>query len=682
MIDRKAWVRRHTIINETVDVHSSLYVGNGRLAMGVDVTGMQTLYDLYNEADTPLCTMSQWGWHDISGFGFDDVEKTVFETERGLLKYAVEPMEGNEDIYNWLRHNPHRFNLVRIGLYFKNEEITVDRLEEIHQEQDLYSGVITSSFKLEGVPCHVKTLASMDKDIIGFELESELLTTGMLEVMIAFPYGHHKISGSDWAHKNSHETEVKQKAQTLMFDRTMDGTRYQVKMTSDRPLSLGRTEPHHYLTGTTSSKWSVNFEFGSDLDNHWMDYDIIALESKRWWARYWQTVGAMDFSEVDDSRAFELERRVVLSLFQSTIHGTGAMPPQETGLGCNSWYGKFHLEMHLLHSLYLPLWGKPELLEKSLQWYIEHLDTAKANARCNYFQGARWPKMVAYDGIDSPSRIATLLIWQQPHILYMLMVLFKTTCDMKYLEDYKSIIYETALFMADFVYWNDEKACYEIKGPVIPVQEEHAPMDTLNPMFEVSYWSFGLEIAAEMLSVLALEEEERKTVERFKAISKKMAPLPEHEGIYMAHENCPDTFLNYNKDHPSMVMSYGLIHDKHVDKNKMKATYKEILDKWHYPSLWGWDFAMMAMTATRLGEPEWAIEALLMDTVKNTYVANGHNYQKSRTDLPIYLPGNGSLLLALSMMAQGYDQSKKKPGFPKKNGWDKIKIEGIYKLPF
>ena len=71
------------------------------------------------------------------------------------------------------------------------------------------------------------------------------------------------------------------------------------------------------------------------------------------------------------------------------------------------------------------------------------------------------------------------------------------------------------------------------------------------------------------------------------------------------------------------------------------------------------------MTAVRLGKPELAIDILLKDTYKNVYVASGNNRQISRDDLPLYLPGNGSLLLAAAFMTAGYDGcNKKTPGFP------------------
>ena len=69
---------------------------------------------------------------------------------------------------------------------------------------------------------------------------------------------------------------------------------------------------------------------------------------------------------------------------------------------------------------------------------------------------------------------------------------------------------------------------------------------------------------------------------------------------------------------------------------------------------------MVAMTAARLGEPELAIDALFIESPKNTWLRNGHNQQRS--GLPLYLPGNGALLLAIATMAAGTPG-----GFPQKS---------------
>ena len=51
----------------------------------------------------------------------------------------------------------------------------------------------------------------------------------------------------------------------------------------------------------------------------------------------------------------------------------GSLPPQETGLTCNSWYGKFHLEMHWWHAVHFALWDRLPLLERSLGYYDDIL---------------------------------------------------------------------------------------------------------------------------------------------------------------------------------------------------------------------------------------------------------------------------------------------------------------------
>ena len=65
-IDRYQLVTRHNPILNHVDKASPLTVGNGEFAFTADVTGLQSLYREYAEAEFPLCTMSQWGCVGVS----------------------------------------------------------------------------------------------------------------------------------------------------------------------------------------------------------------------------------------------------------------------------------------------------------------------------------------------------------------------------------------------------------------------------------------------------------------------------------------------------------------------------------------------------------------------------------------------------------------------------------------
>jgi hypothetical protein len=152
-------------------------------------------------------------------------------------------------------------------------------------------------------------------------------------------------------------------------------------------------------------------------------------------------------------------------------------------------------------------------------------------------------------------------------------------------------------------------------------------------------------------------------------VIEKLSPLPARDGVYLAHENCPQTFTHRNQDHPSMLAAMGVLPGEVVDRETMRRTLKRVMAQWEWDKTWGWDYPMTAMTAARLDEPQTAIDALMLQTEKNRYLPNGHNWQ--RQNLPCYLPGNGGLLYAVAMMAAGWKGAPQRhaPGFPGDGSW-------------
>jgi hypothetical protein len=136
--------------------------------------------------------------------------------------------------------------------------------------------------------------------------------------------------------------------------------------------------------------------------------------------------------------------------------------------------------------------------------------------------------------------------------------------------------------------------------------------------------------------------------------------------------------LNYSREaNPALINLIGdsgrtSIIDRRalVDRGTMQRTLKKVINDWQGDKTWGWDYPLTAMTAARLGETEIAIDALLMDTQKNRYLPNGHNWQRS--NLRRYLPGNGGLLNTVAMMAGGWRgaAAKSAPGFPDDGSWN------------
>lgn len=89
---------------------------------------------------------------------------------------------------------------------------------------------------------------------------------------------------------------------------------------------------------------------------------------------------------------------MVLSQWLCAVHSGGSMPPQETGLMYNSWFGKAHLEMHWWHAAHFALWGRASILRRSMDWYDRILPIARELARMQGYEepaGRRWWALTA-----------------------------------------------------------------------------------------------------------------------------------------------------------------------------------------------------------------------------------------------------------------------------------------------
>ena len=121
----------------------------------------------------------------------------------------------------------------------------------------------------------------------------------------------------------------------------------------------------------------------------------------------------MELSEHGPAAA-ELERRVVLSQY-SQRSSVRDLPPQETGLTCNSWAAS-SMEMHWWHAAQYLLWNRTHLRAQPL---VVSVDSPKGERACNDqdTQG-RWPKM----GSEGDQSLSPSLrfSWQQPHPIFSL----------------------------------------------------------------------------------------------------------------------------------------------------------------------------------------------------------------------------------------------------------------------
>jgi hypothetical protein len=694
-IDRHALVTRHNVVLTNADVHSPLSVGNGEFAFTADVTGLQTFDENYKN-NIPLSTMAQWGFHTMpnpQGFSLDKFPLTTLDTSGRPVGYLY--FENGKSppalraAADYLYSNPGRLNLGRLALVLKTADghaAQLEDLKDIHQELDLWTGELRSHFSFDGEPVDVSTCCHPDRELLAVQIHSTLVADGRLSVLLAFPYGVTSFNGNgaDWSRPAAHQTVMTRRGDYRAdFVRTLDNDRYYAALAWAKKNRLAPDGPHRFLLAGDASANEIEFVAAfsqSAVPAKLPSAAATQVAGAAMWKKFWSTGGAIDLSQSRDPRWRELERRIVLSQYLTRIQSCGSLPPQETGLTCNSWFGKFHLEMHWWHAAHFALWGRSELLERSLPFYQRILPKAEAQARSQGYDGARWPKCVGPAGDPGPTYLECFLIWQQPHPIFYAELCYRNHPNPKTLKQYQELVFETAKFMASYAAWDTNRNQYRIGPPFADAAEvyfadhEHQ----WNPAFEIAYWRWGLETAQRWQERLGLPREKK-----WDDVIAHLPPLPTRDGFYVAGETASDTFTapGRNTSHPCMLAPLGMLDGSLVDRETMRRTLHQVMSNWDWNNTWGWDYPMMAMTAARLGEGETAIEALLMDKSKNHYLANGHNSQLGPT-LPLYLPGNGGLLYATALMAAGWDgaPTNHAPGFPNDGNWV-VKWEGLKKAP-
>jgi protein-glucosylgalactosylhydroxylysine glucosidase len=686
-IDRHALVTRHNVNVTSFDSLNSLSAGNGEFAFTVDATGLQTFPEFYKNG-IPLGTQSQWGWHSFqntNNYNYDEtLKKYDFNGKEEVYPVEWSTPERKKDAANWFRQNSHRLHLGIIGLDIKSKDgnkISPREIKNIHQQLNLWNGEITSEFDVEGKHVEVKTLVHQNMDLVSVFVKSALIKKGQIKIAFRFPYptGQH----TDWAcsfnEPEKHSTVATVQNRSAQLNRQLDKSGYFVKIDWKSNSVFTETGKHNFVLSPAGNEDEIEFSclFSQNKNETRLPgFSATQKNNLAGWKKFWMNGGAVDLTGSTDPRADELERRIILSQYLMKIQCAGSIPPQETGLTYNSWFGKFHLEMHWWHAAHFALWNRIDLLEKSLDWYKNILPEAKKIAGRQNFTGVRWPKMVDADGLDSPSKVGPFLIWQQPHIIYFAELSYRNHHDKKTLLKYKDLVFATAEFMASFARYDKQNDRYVLGKGIIAAQERFSPGETFNTPLELAYWRWGLTTAIKWCERLHIQKNTG-----WQNVVDKLSTLPLKDGLYLAAEGAQHNYSNPKmlSDHPSVLGAYGMIDGNgFVDTTIMKNTLNYVWNNWNWKETWGWDYPLTAMTATRLYEPEKAIDALFKNEKTNTYLLNGHNYQDGR--LRLYLPGNGGLLSAVAMMCAGFDGNKiMNPGFPKNGKWQ-VKWENLSPL--
>ena len=664
-IDRQALVTRHNI--SWNDAAGRVALGNGEFCFGADGTGLQTFSGN---------SMAHWGWHSFplpDGCTADMVPATgAFEQRNidGKLKGAIN---------SWMFDNPHNMNLGRLRLARSNgRNLAPGDIKDLHRTLDLWSGVQTSKYQIDGQDVTVETCVHPQLDLVAVRIESPLVASGDLQVVLEFAYPNLDKGGpwvGDFNRSVGHATTIiGRKPQCLDLKRTVDSTIYYVSLAGAAGCSIGETEAksHAYQASARGVKvLAFACGFAPKPLAAMPSFDETRRACALHWETFWKHGGAMDLSESKDPRWKELERRIVLSQYQMAAQSSGSWPPAETGLlGLDDWRGQFHMEMLWWHLAHYALWDRWEMGDKALGCYRQFIPTARELAGQLGSKGLKWGKECGPEGRSAPWSGNHALLWKQPHPIFFAELEYRLKPTRATLEKWAVIVQGTAEHMADYPKRDAKTGIYSL-DPAMPPSEQGF---TKNDVFDLAYWRWALDKAQQWRERMGLPRDPH-----WDDVRKNLTPLPVVDGLFVHSTEWHDTYTKRNFEHPDPVGVFGMLPPTQgVDAQTARQTVAKVWTAWQWNRCWGWDFPWMAMAAARTGQPQIAVDALLVKSPRNDYDLQGIN-----TGGPCpYLPGNGGLLYAVAMMAAGWDGAPQRnaPGFPEDGAWV-VKWENLYPAP-
>lgn len=589
---KKSDIIKYNLKFNHIDSKNPVTIDNGDFAITLDQTGTQSLYETYK--DIPLSTMSNKNW-------FYKDKKNIKPSYVDGKAYMLFNLD-NDPNYQTNRQYPFKYSFMQILLYDNDKLIDINNIKDVKQELDLYKGIVTSSFNYKEKINKTISFIYQDHDEFNFKLQSDNLN-------LALKFNYPSYTKNGYRLDILPNVLVKEDRIKLLYD---DKNSLSFKLKSSSKYQIVENTLIFDDNNVSFSLALDEIKEGKLLDEFWKCDNGIIIDNE------------------------ELVKKMVLSKYLLHVNSTGIYPPQESGLTYNCWNSKFHLEMHLIHSLWNIYNNHVGDLVKSFDYYLSIMPSSLKRASLNGYKGLRFPKMTGPDGEDSPSNIGPLLIWQAPHILFMLQEIYYLYNKENIIKKYEPLISGTIDFMISFLTLKDSK--YQMLDPLLEACES-IPLDRCqNPSFELEYWRYTLERQPKIDTVLYGHQRYD-----YLDITSKIITPKEDDGIYLKTYGVIDKYDLY-KDHPTEGFLMSFFKSKIVDKEKMVKTIDYILKNMDLSSYWGWDFPFLGLSLLNCGEIEKSIEVTQLNTINNQYLYNGYN-TSPRDDLKVYLPGNGAFLI-------------------------------------
>ncbi|RYP14819.1 hypothetical protein DL765_006120 [Monosporascus sp. GIB2] len=620
-IDRRRIVSQHNIVRTRLIDNGTtpLQVGNGNFAFSVDITGMQTYL--------PFNTMSTWAWHNDSlptnGEEISDYQGVPMMTHGRNVFYDI-PDPDLPEISQWLIGNPNRINLGRIGLKYRGDTLAASQITEPRQELDLWTGVIKSTFKVDGRLVEVTTRGDFETDTVAFDIESKLVRSGDLKVELDFPYppihttkykyevfagvydfplNHTTTIVPEWSPGSAHIYHELQ--ETSYFVNLRWPLTSPLKLSRDEPEGSDKINAHRYTLGPAwKGFWSsptISFTARFSPEKEQADLPLLVKARNHiGWENYWSEGGFVDLTSSSNPNATELQRRIVQSQYHVRVNSASkGQTPQESGLMNNGWY---------------------ELL--------------------------RWPKMTELiTGRSSPGGINGLLLWQQPHPMYLAELAYQAKPTRETLMRWDRVLSATADYMASYAWKNETTGKYDLGPPSYGVTENTPPSETRNLAYEIAYWRYGLDVACAWKKKL-----HERVPQKWTTVAENLALPPQVDGLYAVYDGLNSSWWENPKltgDPRSLIMMQGILPDTPaVDPEVALRTADKVWDVWGDTRIRGWGRPILAINSARIGNPERAIYHL---TAYSYWIFDDAGFAVRGGDggtPPPFMPGNAGFLYA------------------------------------
>jgi hypothetical protein len=657
-----------------------LFTGNGNLGMSLDLTGSQLLKEDYPPNSVNLISQSIWHNPPLpeSLRGLSLSKKAYPHGEGHTVEYPYPSSAKEQELYHFLRKYPNKFNLVTVSLGLAAGGRTLasaTEISDISQSLVLAEGVIRSEYLWNGVQSKIETFVHATRDLILFHItdSSPILSTRRLEVRIdnpdawdpryeKGPVPNPNIQLADYSLSSFGKSGDQRRFWAL---RPMPGGfSYGISGAASAPVrdvsaSEGRIEIILEPSTARDCFIALALSGGQDIpdplavaiqraaDAELAGYEALRAEHHAWWRDFWNRSRVSLNSP--DGNGKELERWYQLSLYHLASSCRGRYPPAEGGLVANSWYGKFHLEMHFWHAICFLGANRPDLLLPSLRWYLAALPQARLHAQAMGLRGAKYPKMTSFQGLESPGDTNFRIYWHLGEVASLVWWTFLNTQDLEFLAEFYPVLEANAEFISSFVVWNSGKEVFEILPPVVTCDETTKGGEVLNPAYELAEFRIALDYAIQAARKLGRAE---GPVKEWIHVRDHLAPIPHDDDTYLLYEGCPDTWTeDHAFSHPSVLGPFfptGVVPDNPL----IHKTFDRVLQVWDWDGCWGWDFGFAAGAAARLNRAGDAVSVLLK--ARDKMNPNAVTFSGGKVDS--YLPGNGGIVLAVDeMLLQSMD---------------------------